>query len=76
LLEQKNLKMTSPKWVKLIWISCGDQDNTVHDERIKQWAESVKPEGGKSSFHTYAGAHTWPVWRMSLTDFVPLLFVH
>lgn len=71
-----NLKMTSPRWVKLIWISCGDKDNTVHYERIKQWAESVRPEGVSSSFHTYAGAHTWPVWRMSLSDFVPLLFVH
>jgi enterochelin esterase family protein len=70
-----DLKIRNPKSVKLIWISCGDQDNTVHYERIKGWAESLKPEGVAQSFHTYAGAHTWPVWRMSLTDFVPLLFV-
>lgn len=62
------------KSVKLIWISCGDQDTTVHYERIKQWAESLNPQGVKPSFHTYAGAHTWPVWRMSLADFAPLLF--
>ena len=67
-------KMTDAGAVKLIWISCGDQDNTVHYEHIKQWAEALKPEGVNKSFHTYAGAHTWPVWRMSLTDFAPLLF--
>ncbi|MFL6449653.1 MAG: alpha/beta hydrolase-fold protein [Bryobacteraceae bacterium] len=69
-------KLTDPKSLKLIWISCGDQDNTVRYEKIKAWAESVKPEGVDTSFHTYPGAHTWPVWRMSLTDFVPLLFTH
>ena len=24
--------------------------------------------------HVYSGAHTWPVWRMSLADFAPLIF--
>lgn len=72
--RESDLKVSDPKSVKLIWISCGDQDNTVHYERIKEWAESLKPEGVATSFHTYAGAHTWPVWRMSLADFAPLLF--
>ncbi len=72
--RDSDLALSDPKSVKLIWISCGDQDNTVHYERIKQWAETLKPQGVDESFHTYAGAHTWPVWRMSLTDFVPLVF--
>ena len=71
---ESNLKIAAPGSVKLIWISCGDQDSTVRYERIKEWAESLKPEGVATSFHTYAGAHTWPVWRMSLADFAPLLF--
>ena len=60
--------------VRLTWIACGDNDTTVQYPRIKAWAESLKEHGIDESFHTYAGAHTWPVWRMSLTDFVPLLF--
>ncbi len=60
--------------VKLIWIACGDNDSTVQYPRIKTWAESLEKAGIKESFHTYSGAHTWPVWRMSLADFVPLIF--
>jgi enterochelin esterase-like enzyme len=60
--------------VKLIWIACGDNDTTVQYPRIKTWAESLNQHGVAESFHTYPGAHTWPVWRMSLTDFAPLLF--
>ena len=60
--------------VRLMWIACGDNDTTVQYPRIKAWAESLKERGIHESFHTYSGAHTWPVWRMSLTDFVPLIF--
>jgi enterochelin esterase-like enzyme len=59
---------------KLIWIACGDSDTTVHYERVKAWADSLKEHGIHETFHTYSGAHTWPVWRMSLADFVPLIF--
>jgi enterochelin esterase family protein len=60
--------------VKMVWIACGDIDTTVHYPRIKTWAESLKQHGIPETFHTYPGAHTWPVWRISLTNFVPLLF--
>jgi enterochelin esterase-like enzyme len=60
--------------VKMIWVACGDNDTTVQYPRVKTWAESLKQHGLPESFHTYTGAHTWPVWRMSLTDFAPLLF--
>lgn len=60
--------------VKVIWIACGDNDTTVQYPRIKTWAESLNQHGVHETFHTYAGAHTWPVWRMSLTDFVPVIF--
>jgi enterochelin esterase-like enzyme len=60
--------------VGLVWISCGDNDTTVQYPRIKTWAESLDKAGIHESFHTYQGAHTWPVWRMSLADFVPLIF--
>jgi enterochelin esterase-like enzyme len=58
----------------LLWIGCGDHDTTVQYARVKAWAESLDQHGVYSTFRTYAGAHTWSVWRRSLTDFVPLLF--
>jgi enterochelin esterase-like enzyme len=60
--------------VKLIWIACGDNDTTVQYPRIQTWAESLDRHGIHETFHTYSGAHTWPVWRMSLADFAPLIF--
>ena len=53
----------------LIWLACGDNDTTVQYERVKAWGEALH-----IPMHTYSGAHTWPVWRMSLADFAPLLF--
>lgn len=60
--------------VPLVWVACGDVDTTVQYARVKTWAESLDKAGIKLKFTTYSGAHTWPVWRMSLTDFAPLLF--
>jgi enterochelin esterase-like enzyme len=60
--------------VPIIWISCGDQDTTVQYPRIKTWAETLGKSGVHEKFTTYNGAHTWPVWRMSLAEFAPLLF--
>lgn len=60
--------------VPVVWISCGDQDTTVQYPRIKAWTESLDKSGIHEKFVTYQGAHTWPVWRMSLAEFTPLLF--
>jgi enterochelin esterase-like enzyme len=62
------------KKVGLVWVACGDTDTTVQYPRVKAWAEGLEKSGIHESFHTYSGAHTWPVWRTSLADFVPLLF--
>lgn len=62
------------KKVGLVWIACGDSDTTVQYPRVKAWAEALDKGGIHESFHTYQGAHIWPVWRMALADFVPLLF--
>ena len=62
------------KKVALVWIACGDNDTTVQYPRVKTWAETLEKTGIHENFHTYSGAHTWPVWRASLVDFVPLLF--
>lgn len=60
--------------VKTVWVACGESDDTVQFARVKKWAESLNTAGIPETFHAYPGAHTWPVWRVSLTDFLPLLF--
>ncbi|MDQ1470108.1 MAG: hypothetical protein QOJ99_1588 [Bryobacterales bacterium] len=60
--------------VGTVWIACGDNDSTVQYPRIKTWAESLDKAGIHEMFKTYSGAHTWPVWRMSLAEFAPMIF--
>ena len=61
--------------VGLVWIACGDKDASVNYQRVEAWAESVEKAGIHAKFRTYDGAHTWPVWRVSLAEFAPMLFV-
>jgi len=59
----------------VIWIGCGDQDNTVQYPRVKQFAELLEKKQIHATLRTYeGGAHTWPVWRLCLSEFAPLLF--
>ena len=60
--------------VKTVWVACGESDDTVNFAGVKRWAESLNTAGIPETFHAYPGAHAWPVWRVSLTDFLPLLF--
>ncbi len=60
--------------IPLVWVARGDSDSTVNYSRVKSWAEDLEKARLKAKFTTYPGAHTWPVWRVSLTDFLPLLF--
>lgn len=59
----------------LIWIACGDKDNTVQFPRVQQFASTLDKAGIHQTFRTYeGGAHTWPVWRLSLSEFAPMIF--
>jgi enterochelin esterase family protein len=61
--------------LSLVWIACGDQDNTVQYPRVKQFAELLDKHQVHETFRTIeGGAHVWPVWRVCLTEFAPLLF--
>ena len=67
-------KGTSAK-LATIWIGCGDQDNTVQYPRVKEFAGLLQKNGIHAALKTYeGGAHTWPVWRLCLTEFAPMLF--
>lgn len=61
--------------LNVLWIGSGDKDTTVEYPRVKQFAEMLDRAGIHETFRTYeGGAHTWPVWRMCLSEFAPLLF--
>ncbi len=58
-----------------LWIGCGDKDTTVPYARVQQFVELLDKAGIHETFRTYeGGAHTWPVWRLCLSEFAPLLF--
>jgi enterochelin esterase-like enzyme len=57
------------------WIACGDHDTTVQFPRVKTFHELLDKKGIRHTFRVMEnGAHTWPVWRVCLSEFLPLLF--
>jgi len=61
--------------IGLIWIACGDQDTTVQYPRVQKFAALLDEHGIHPTLRTIeGGAHTWPVWRLSLAEFAPMLF--
>jgi enterochelin esterase-like enzyme len=58
-----------------IWIACGDLDTTVQFPRVQQFAAVLEKHGIHRTLRTIeGGAHTWPVWRLCLSEFAPMLF--
>ncbi len=58
--------------LKLLWIACG-QDDFLR-ERNEQFVTRLKDAGINHEWHLTEGAHSWPVWRGYLAEFVPKLF--
>lgn len=58
--------------VKLIWLGCGTDDDTIiNNRKFKSWLTA------KGIVHTAVegpGFHEWPVWRRHFLSFAPLLF--
>jgi enterochelin esterase family protein len=71
LLEKKEL---SQKNLKLLWIGCGREDNTVGFASAEYLSKWMTEHGIKNVWRPSEGAHQWPVWRMYLSEFLPLLF--
>ena len=58
-----------------IWVGSGDQDTIVRYDRVKQWVDLLQKRGINAKLRTVeGGAHTWPVWRLCLAEFAPILF--
>lgn len=58
--------------LKLLWIACGKDD--FLRERNEQFVARLKDAGVHHEWHLTEGAHSWPVWRGYLAEFVPRLF--
>lgn len=69
-----NPKDTNTK-LKLFWVGIGDQDRIFSGERAKVFQEILKKGDLRHTWRIIeGGAHTWPVWRLCLSEFAPLLF--
>lgn len=71
LLENKKL---SEQNLKLLWIGCGRQDNTVGFDNAENLSKWMTEHGVKNTWRPSEGSHEWPVWRMYLGEFLPLIF--
>ncbi len=58
--------------VGTVWVAVGESDPVF--PRSKAFAELLNKSGIKTGFKTWPGYHTWPIWRYSLSEFVPMLF--
>lgn len=58
--------------LKLLWIACGKDDFLL--QRHQQFLKVLEDKGVKHTGLLTEGDHSWPVWRLYLSDFLPLLF--
>jgi enterochelin esterase-like enzyme len=59
--------------LNVFWYGCGDKDGVF--PRAKELSDLLKKHQIRHTFRVIeGGAHTWPVWRLCLSEFVPLLF--
>ena len=60
------------KKLKLLWIGCGKDDFLL--KRNEEFLAALKEKNIHHEWHLTDGAHSWPVWRNYLGEFVPRLF--
>jgi enterochelin esterase-like enzyme len=58
--------------LRLVWIACGKSDRLL--ENAQRFTAILKDKGIRHEFQISEGGHAWPVWRLYLSQFVPLLF--
>jgi enterochelin esterase-like enzyme len=55
---------TANEKLRLLWISCGDQDNLMNVS--KKFHEALTEMNVSHVWHVDSGGHTWPVWKNDL----------
>ena len=58
--------------LKLLWIACGKDDRLA--EHATKFSELLKAKEIRHELKITEGNHSWPVWRRTLAEFLPLLF--
>jgi enterochelin esterase family protein len=68
--------LTEPETIndklKLLWIGCGKKDFLF--ERNQKFFARLRKDKINHVAHITEGAHEWRLWRIYLSEFVPLLF--
>jgi enterochelin esterase family protein len=67
-----NDSKTTNQRLKLLWIGCGKEDFLL--QRNQDFIASLKEKGVNHTWRLTEGNHSWPVWRLYLAEFVPLVF--
>jgi enterochelin esterase-like enzyme len=60
------------KTMRLLWLSCGDQDNLM--TASKAFHTALEDKKVTHLWHVDSGAHTWPVWKNDLYLISQMLF--
>ncbi len=58
--------------LKLLWIGCGKDDSLL--KRNEEFLALLQEKQIRYEWHLTGGAHSWPVWRIYLGEFLPRLF--
>jgi enterochelin esterase-like enzyme len=66
------IKALKDSGVKLYWIACGKDDFLY--ESVTNLRKFYDDLGLEYVYRESAGGHTWPNWRIYLSEFVPMLF--
>jgi enterochelin esterase-like enzyme len=69
--KMEALKKANPN---LYWVGCGIDDNLCYEGTTKILLPLLKNHGIKYLYHETSGGHSWPNWRIYLTECVPVLF--
>jgi enterochelin esterase-like enzyme len=68
----KNVSLINSN-LKNFWISMGGKEDIAHNN-CQVMMKKLDELDIKYTYQEYPGGHTWPVWRLSLYNFAPVLF--
>jgi enterochelin esterase-like enzyme len=68
----QGLDLAAAKKVRLLWLSCGDEDPLL--DTLESFHEALKTKGVRHLWHVGTGAHTFAVWKNDLYLLAPRLF--
>ncbi len=70
-LKMEALKVADPI---LYWVGCGIDDNLCYEGTTKILLPLLKKNNINYLYNETSGGHSWPNWRIYLTECVPVLF--